>query len=354
MSVSGAVLVIGCPAPGATINYANPAGAQNFTLGANWVGGVAPGPTDIPVIDGVNGITDYPFIDSSVSIQRFSIAAANSSTMGGLELRSGANVTSTVDSAHYVGARGVGHLRVYDGATADLAGNLIVGWASTGTGTVNVDGGSLTTHDYLQIGRQGNGTVTQSGGALSVNRNSGDALVIAPFANAVGTYEISGGSFSVATSSGGTINGVSTGDSTGTFRVIGDAATSISLGQNYTQYDGSEIALEISTGITPIDVAANATLAGSLNVLFSATPNLGQQFTVMNYGGTLTGSFTTFDSLVDSPAGVDSVQLSIDYGTGTNSSIVLTVVPEPAGVLLAVIGGSLAMLWRRRSLTEEC
>jgi hypothetical protein len=86
-----------------------------------------------------------------------------------------------------------------------------------------------------------------------------------------------------------------------------------------------------------------------LDVAFTATPSLGQQFTVMNYGGTLAGAFTTFDNLVNSPAGVDSVSLAIDYGTGTNSSIVVTVVPEPAAIGLISIGCACVLVLRRQS-----
>lgn len=45
----------------------------------------------------------------------------------------------------------------------------------------------------------------------------------------------------------------------------------------------------------------------------------------MNYDDLLDGGFSTFDSIVDSPLGPNTVTLSIDYGTFFNSSIVLTV-----------------------------
>ena len=74
-----------------------------------------------------------------------------------------------------------------------------------------------------------------------------------------------------------------------------------------------------------MNVGGDVFLVGILGVHFTATPTAGQQFTIMNYTGNLTGQFATFDSLVDSPMGPNSVQLSIDYGTGSASSIVLTV-----------------------------
>jgi hypothetical protein len=389
----------------ASISYANPAGAQNFTVGANWVGGVAPGTADVPVIDGVNGITDYPYIDSSVTVQRFSIAAGTSAATGGLEIRNGGTMTNTVNNLQYVGARGVGYLRLMPGGALSVTGQMHIGWgdaaghgngtvnqtggsftgASTltlgnlgadangpasvgsytlgagtfnltgqlvvgmaGIGTFNMNGGNATINSFLQIGRTGTGTFTQTAGSLSVSRTSGDVLVIAPFAGATGAYAISGGSFTATTSSGGVINGVAAGTANGTFKVIGDAATSISLGNNYTQFNGAHLAFDIGTGITPVNVTANATLAGSLDVAFTATPSLGQQFTVMNYGGVLAGTFSTFDNFVNSPLGPDTIGLSIDYGSGANSAIKLTVtsVPEPTGILVTLMGAMFLRPWR--------
>lgn len=391
----------------ANITYANPAGAQNFTVGANWVGGVAPGTADVPVIDGVNGLTDYPYIDSLVTVQRFSIAAGTSATTGGLEIRNGGTMNNTVNNLQYVGARGLGYLRLQPGGSLSVTGQMHVGWgdaaghgngtvnqtggsftgASTltlgnlgadangpasvgsytldagtfnltgqlvvgmaGIGTFNMNGGTATINSFLQIGRTGTGAFTQTSGSFAVNRTSGDVIVIAPFAGATGSYTISGGSFTATTSSGGVTNGVAAGTANGTIKVIGNAATLISLGNNYTQFNGAHLAFDISSGITPVNITANATLAGSLDVAFTATPSIGQQFTVMNYGGTLAGTFTTFDNLVNSPLGPDTIGLSIDYGVGANSAIKLTVtsVPEPSGILLPLIGTTLLILPRRR------
>src|SRR5690606_21232083 len=43
------------------------------------------------------------------------------------------------------------------------------------------------------------------------------------------------------------------------------------------------------------------------------------------YGGALTGTFSAFDNLVDSPLGADTIELSIDYGAGFGSAVVVTV-----------------------------
>jgi hypothetical protein len=386
------------PCQAAIIAYANGAGALDFTVGTNWVGGVAPGASDIPTIDGVDGVTDYTYLDTTRSIQRFTIAGSNGN-MGGLELRSGGNLTTTItNNVSYVGARGPGHLRILNGsslatsnvlnvgwgdgtghgtgtvtqsggsytgnttaggvtlgvAAADanfpasvgtynlnsgavnLGGTLIVGFA--GNGTFNMNGGSVTTGNFLQIGRTGTGTFTQTAGTLSVNRASGEAMVIGAAVGGSGKYEISGGSLSVTTTgAAGVANGILAGTASGTFKVIGNAATSISITGDYKQYTNSNLSLDIGTGITPINLTGSATLGGALNVNFPTTPSLGKPFPIMNYGGALSGSFTSFDALVDSPAGPDSVLLAINYGDGSNDSVVLTVVPEPASAMMTAI-----------------
>jgi hypothetical protein len=370
----------------ANINYAVVAGPQDFTIPGNWVGGVAPTPADLPIISSVDGINDYPYIDSSVSVLRFLLAELTG-TSGGLEIRSNGVLTTTNTGAHYVGARGTGHLRLLNGSMLNASGSLQVGWGDgtgrgngtvtqsggtyngtttstsivignsaasgsfvtpsvgvynlnsgtmalggalvvgmAGNGTFNMSSGTATINSFMQIGRTGTGTVMQSGGDISVFRVSADqGIVIAPFAGATGTYEISGGSLTVAATNSGLWNGVvaDTNNSAGTFRIVGSAPT-ITIGSNFRQFNGSTLDLRIGAGISPMNVAQTATLAGELSVEFTTTPTVGQQFPIINYG-TLAGTFATFDDLVDSPAGANSVKLSIDYGSGSSSAVVLKV-----------------------------
>jgi len=66
-------------------------------------------------------------------------------------------------------------------------------------------------------------------------------------------------------------------------------------------------------------------------------------YTIATYRGTLSGQFATLDI----PAGD-----TIHYGAGSNSSITLSVVPEPATFTLlssAGLGLALAVYLRRRS-----
>jgi hypothetical protein len=243
------------------------------------------------------------------------------------------NLSSSVT----VGNAGTGTFTM-NGGTFDSAAHVIVG--NSGTGMFQLNDGDATVGTYLQIGRTGNGTVQQTGGTMAVNRvhATDPGVVIASHTGGVGTYEISGGSLTVAATNGGISVGTTTNTSNGTFRVIGDDAA-IDIGTNYLQNAPSVLDLVIDTGISAINVGGDATLDGTLSVLFTETPSLGQQFTIMSYEGTLSGEFSTFDELVDSPLGADSILLSIDYGAGSNGSVVLTVVPEPGTLALAALGG---------------
>jgi hypothetical protein len=67
----------------------------------------------------------------------------------------------------------------------------------------------------------------------------------------------------------------------------------------------------------------------------------------MRYGGTLSGAFTTFDPMADSPAGPDTVTISIDYGSGSNDAVVLRVErgTEPLALKVNRSGDTLDFEW---------
>lgn len=334
-------------------------GAKNFTDTSIWPNATVPTTADQAIIDKGDGINDYVYVDNGVvplQIQRFNIG--NQAT-GGLELRNGAYLFLSQGSNQVnvgpgqPGFAGVGYLRIKSGATLEQSGlmnvglnplgigtitleeggthivgaNMIVG--SQGIGNYNMLGGSLSTGTYLMMGNTatGKGTFKQSGGTLELKRNSTNhGLYLGFTAGATGLYEISGGTLSVAATNPGVLNGANAagGGGLGTFRVVGSAPI-ITIGTNYTQKADAKLDLVIGAGISPLNLGGNAVLDGILSASFTATPTVGQQFTIMNYGGTQSGTFGSFDNLVDSPMGPNSVQLSINYGTGSASSIVLTV-----------------------------
>jgi hypothetical protein len=351
----------------ATINLLNisSTGARNFTDTAIWDPvpvrpNIVPGSGDFPVMAFGDGINDFVYVETTTTVQRFNVGNIN---RGGLEIRSGVVFTAgTVGGQSNVGpggaSPGVGHLRIKSGATLNQSGLLYIGLSANGTGTVTLEpgathttanelairdgtgtynmlGGNLTVGGFFQVARNGHGTFKQSDGVLQANRNaSAQGMLLAGAAGSYGLYEISGGSLVVAATNTGVINGATAGGGAGIFRIVG-SDPSVAIATNYDQRAGASFEVVIdSGGISPMNVGGNASLAGILGASFSTIPMMGQQFTIMNYTGARTGTFTAFDNLVDSPLGPNTVELSIDYGTGTNSSIVLTVVPEPASISL--------------------
>ena len=256
-------------------------------------------------------------------------------------------------------------------AQADGAGSVTIGggdltWSGRfhGIGNVNpgatglITSGSLTVNyaDALShsfnIGNNTSAIFQQQGGTVTA-ANSNDEIFLGNQGGGDGTYEISGGTLNA----GRVHNGVA---GTGTVHIIGDAATinlTGSAGTSYSQNASSTLELDIN-GISVIDAATNVSLAGTLDVEFTATPNNGEMFTIIDYDGTLSGTFGTFDNVVDSPLGADTITLSIDYGSGTNDVVKLTVesggldpvsTPEPSALILATLSLVGLCVRRRRN-----
>lgn len=357
------------------VNDITGTGARNFSDPTIWP--TVPGPSNQAIIDFGDGTTDYVFVDAATSVGRINIGNANS---GGLEIRSGATLTTTATggSQSNIGPTGSGHLSILSGATLNQDGLLYLGLNAAGTGMVTLSdngthtlggalairdgtgvydmlGGTLTVGGFFQVARNGNGTFTQSGGTLQANHSlaTQQGMFIAGGVGAVGLYEIRGGSLAVADTNLGVINGTTnvTGGAFGIFRIVGSAPT-VTIGSNYDQRLDARFEVVIdSGGVSPMNIGGNVSLDGGLGVSFTTVPIIGQQFTIMNYSGDLTGLFSEFDKLVDSPSGPNSVLLRVDYGTGTDSSVVLTVVPEPSTLVLLGSGLGLMMLVRRRRVS---
>jgi hypothetical protein len=113
-----------------------------------------------------------------------------------------------------------------------------------------------------------------------------------------------------------------------------DPAASVDFGA------GSDLtinALGAANDILAVD--GNLNLSGAGDTLnFVGTPTAGL-YTIVTYTGSLTGTFTNLN-----------VQgYVINYGTGSNSSITLSRVPEPATLGLMAVGGlGILVAGRRR------
>jgi hypothetical protein len=242
-------------------------------------------------------------------------------------------------------------------------------------GTANLviaepDGSANSNNMILSEFGTGSGTVSQTGGTVSVG---GDLIIAgngAANAGGTGTYSLTGGTLDMT---GGTIR---PGGGTATFVFGGgtlkNAATvnmplnqtggTLSPGASpgttvinaaYTLGAGGTYLAELDSGGTSdlIDVNNLATLAGTLDVAPIGTLTLGQTFTIMNYD-TLAGTFA--GRADDSTFSENGYSFLINYNAPGNA-VTLTVqaVPEPGTIGLAAIAAAGALLRRRRTARPE-
>jgi hypothetical protein len=132
--------------------------------------------------------------------------------------------------------------------------------------------------------------------------------------------------------------------------VSGEVAPGASIG-TFTAYadvdflSGSTFTIELGPGNTSdlLDVIGDLDITGA--VLRLVGNDVGT-FTIATYG-TLTGG--TFASVDTTGLGDGCTLDSLAYGTGSSDSITLTVIPEPASILLMLSGIAGAYKLRRRS-----
>ncbi len=111
-------------------------------------------------------------------------------------------------------------------------------------------------------------------------------------------------------------------------------------------FEGGELDIAgAGDSITSLSIMGNLSFSAdpTLNVTGNFAPGT---YTIASYGGTLSGQFATLNL----PAGD-----TINYGTGGDSSITLSVVPEPSTLVLLVAGaiGLLGCGSRRRRAGAE-
>lgn len=248
-----------------------------------------------------------------------------------------------------------GTLNILNGTNLDATfgsnQNSRIGAGNGGTGTVNHSGGSARYH-ILQIGLDANatGTYNLSDGTFIIGREaSGDSLQIG--SNGTGTFTVSGGD--MTTRAGVRLGTPTTG--LGTFRVNGSAATRIGIGTEgsvdgrWIQNSGSTLDLRFDAGgvtkifIDQIGTGGNVEFAAGslLNVDFLTTSVAGT-WVVMEWEGTLTNNGLAFANTVDT----DIWSFSIDSVAKTLS---VTAIPEPSSyAALAGLGALFLAAVRRR------
>ncbi len=201
------------------------------------------------------------------------------------------------------------------GLTKQGSGILTLSGANTYTGTTAVAAGTLKLGVASAVADSSRIDV-QSGATLDVSAlTSGFTVGASQTLEGVGTVSTGGHTL--------TINGtVKPGDAAMGTLTIDPASMVFSAGSTL-----SIDAVGASSDLLAVDGTLN--LSGTGDTLdFVGTPTAGL-YTIVTYSGTLTGTF----------ANLNLLGYSINYGTGSNSSITLSRVPEPATLGLLALGG---------------
>jgi hypothetical protein len=242
--------------------------------------------------------------------------------------------------------------------TAISANQSVLVGGSTGSSTMTVgSGGSLTASTaagkFLQIGDR-NQNAAQSllhidGGTLSSSRvalwgMAGSELRVSDAA------QITLGSIESDNNAGSRYGKVSLNGSEYTFNATSlDTGTSTTPARNFDLYFTAD-----AGGIAPIHLSGNLLISNDdltdqythLNVDLTAYSfSLGESFTLVNYGGTLGGDNGEFSTVTVN--GLGGANYILDYGSGTDDSIVLTVIPEPGAFAMLLVTGLVTVLFRR-------
>ncbi len=216
------------------------------------------------------------------------------------------------------------------GLTKNGTGTLTLGGANTYTGVTTVADGTLALSVANAVA-DSSAIDVQSGATFDVSTiTSGFTLGAGQTLEGVGTVSTGGHTL--------TINGtVAPGDAAMGTLTIDPASMDFASGSTL-----SIDAVGAANDLLAVD--GNLNLSGSGDTLdFVGTPTA-SLYTIVTYTGTLTGTFTNL-----------SLQgYTINYGTGSNSSITLSRVPEPATLGLMAIGGlSILLAGKRRRRAKD-
>ncbi len=310
----------------ATVTFSNNGGTYGTSTGANsltttFSGGGGSGAAAIALKGSSAG--------STINTIRMTAAgsgytSAPTVTITGANGETGAVATAVLSSVTLNGTNnsigGDGNLTI----AASIRGTD-GGFTKIGNGTLVLSG--LNTYS---------GVTTVAAGTLLVNSNSGDIVVSAGTiggVGTVGTLTINGGAVLAPGNSIGTLTAGDTVFAAGSIysAEIGSGSNADSLIVNG--------ALDLTAAGNVLDlVGLEADFDGSTKTLATYTSMAGAFDSVTLNGSPLTGTAAAFN--------VNGYTYGIDYGTGSNSSISLTVVPEPA--MLGGVGVALSLLLPRR------
>lgn len=180
--------------------FTNSGGAINFdNAGGLWVGAGGDGvtATGLMVLD--NGATVTKAAGSTDG--ELLVGTSNAANVGTLEVHSGASI-AWMGGRVTIGNNGARGTLLMDGATSSIdTGNneFQVGNDPGGVGTATINGGTLTTHSWTAISRNGgNGHLILNDGTMTVTGEGGYLQVVAG-AGGTGVIDINGGVLTAGT-----------------------------------------------------------------------------------------------------------------------------------------------------------
>jgi hypothetical protein len=267
---------------------------------------------------------------SAVNLNGGTLESTTGTTLG--TYTGGINFGSTFalgGSANWsLGAGGV-NVPLNSTVTANAGGSsgTTIGGAMTGVGGITLASSSTGAITLTNAGDSYGGATTINGGTLFDN---GDITASAVTVNSPGILA-GNGTLGGAVAVGGLIAPGATSGTIGTLSELSGLSFAGSSAAFNADVNAAGQSDELAvTG--NLDLGTGTTL--NVNVLDSVSDGT---YTIATYSGTLNGTFAT----ANLPAGY-----SVNYGTGTNSTITL-VVPEPASLGLVAIG-ALGLLHRKR------
>jgi fibronectin-binding autotransporter adhesin len=316
---------------------ANVSGADNFTVNETGGGTIAFAAANVMGGAGksftlTNGLVDFQnnqafgVTTNDVNLNGGKLESTTGNTLTGYAGIGIGNITLTGDVNYSLGSALV-TLTAAQTITADTAGT---------TGATIA--GNLTGTNGLTISAASTGILTLTNGSSAftgaTNINGGTLLnngKISASAVTVGSLGTLGGigSFTLGASSGGTLAPGATAGTIGTLNFLGGLTLT---GGAYTDDINNAGNSDVLAVTGNLNLGSASTL--NVNVLDSTS---GGNYTIASYTGSLSGTFATLNL----PAGY-----GINYGTGSDSVITLTV-PEP-GSLAVLCAAGFGLLSRRR------
>lgn len=249
----------------ADIYYVWDGTSDNWTNGASWDEGVPP-----------NDVSHYAYINKGGTV----------------------NITQAgaVAGRVYVGSTGgeSGTLNINGGSLTSAGSGILIGYAANSTGTWNMISGTVS--GDLQVGISGKGTAFISGGTHTVPTS----IYIGYNATGNGSCTISGGSLDI-----GQRLLLGRDGSTAKFEVNGSSASTITIGDRYYTYSGSPVTLVSridNGGISLIHVTGDyaggtgvATIDGTWTVVGSDAPSGEHTWNILRAANGISGSFDTIN-----------------------------------------------------------